>query len=237
MSNLFGENEEVIKEEPKPRATYNADPALETVHWDFVSLLYKSIRIGDAQTACVCANVIKQIKGEYRVVLILNQIVGEDVHPLYYSELLPVVQSYTTLFHSKIEKWHNLSQITYLLAKAPKWYMDSMTKRFTHTDFYSGEELERIRQYVATEINIENKEGLKKFCSEYKFPTFVYDQHTRKGLAMKKLGTADLRLDGGWENRFNVKNRFDNVAKKLPTSSYDYILEEYRKELYTKPLV
>jgi hypothetical protein len=207
---------------------------LQTKHWDFVSLLYKSARIGDAKTAVVCAEVIRQIIGEYRVILILNQIIGEDVSPLYYSKIYPVVGSYTATFQSKIQKNHNLWQTTYLIAKSPKWYMDNAIKKFNEVDFFNGEELENIRQYLKR-INIrsskekDNSENLIDFVANYNFPKWTYDSHTRKGIADKHNGTANLILDGGWDNRFRVKEKWDKVFNENPNDSYNELLSKYRK--------
>jgi hypothetical protein len=233
MNTLFNANE-YNGEQTEDKIKYNKDPYLETIHWDFVSLLYKSARIGDAFTAIVCAEVIRQIKGEYRVILILNQLIGEDVHPLYYSKIQPVINAYTQTYNAKIDKSHNLSQSTYLVAKSPKWYMDNIITKYDERDYFSGSELEEARQYISTDIKIKKTpEALMKFVKAFKFPTWTYDRHTRAGLKAISQGTADTRLDGGWDNRYNVKKHFDDVVKKCDKDiPYSTLIRNYVNTFY-----
>lgn len=225
MSDLFNTQPEEVS--TKPRST-----KYDSISWDFLSLLYKSARIGDARTAVICAEVLRQISGEYRVILTLNQLVGEDLHPLYYQKIMPIVSAYTDVNGRKINKGHNLWQSVYLLAKSPKWYMDNITAGLSDADVWNGLELEDIRQEVNVTLELHKPENLDNFITSFKFPTFTYDQHTWKGKKLMKTGTADLRLDGGWENRYNVKRLWDNVVKENRDKTYAQLLEIYRHKLY-----
>jgi len=187
----------------------------------FVSLLYKSARIGDAKTAMVMAGVIKACQGEMRLVGIMNQLVGEDLHPIYYQKLFPLMQSWDALVRNKVSKGHNTSQNVYLLAKAPKWYMEnSYVAKLTDTDIWDGVELEAYRQHIAVELELKKPHRVKEFVDSFPVPHWVYDRHTSRGWEFIKQKKADLRLDGEWDNRYKVKAVWDGIANANPAQSY-----------------
>lgn len=227
---LFGKASEETPTSKPARAPAPAPSAeLVTKSWDFLSYMYKTCRIGDAKSAVVCAEMLRQIIGEYKVVNTLNQLVGEDIHPLYYAKLQPVIHAYTETLSAKILKGHNLWQSVYLIAKAPKWYMDNAVQKFNEKDFYDGKELEDIRQYINIELKLHEADKMEEFAMSARLPTFTFDQHTRKGITLIKQGKGNLILDGGWENRYNVKKRWDDLFDAHPEMTYHELLAEYRK--------
>lgn len=224
---LFGGSEE----ENKPKK-----PSQDKM-WDFLSLFYKSARIGDARMAVICAEIIRQTIGEMRVVLTLNQLVGEDLHPVYYHKMFPIVAGWTQVLTNKIQKGHNLWQSVYMLAKCPKWYMDNIVTDLKDESIWSGLELEDIRQEINCKLELHVPEKLAEYVENFKFPTWTYDRHTRKGQALKRQNKADLRLDGGWDNRYDVKRFWDQTCKnrKILTSSllsYNETLKLYISKFY-----
>ena len=142
--NLFGD---VIPEKDiKVKASLEANQG-------WVSFFYKTCRIGDAKYAVLAGHIIQFLQGEYRTALILNQLVGEDLHPIYYEKMFPRIATYLDLVSKKVCKKHNLWQNCYLLAKSPKWYMDNALP-LDDSQVWNGKELEDIRQLINVKLGL-----------------------------------------------------------------------------------
>jgi len=225
MTNLFGD--ELESEKGSPIINAGKD---DQQGW--VSFFYKSCRIGDAKNAVLAGEMIKNLQGEYRVALILNQLVGEDLHPIYYAKVFPLVERYLTMMERKIYKKHNLWQNVYILAKSPKWYMDSALNNIrSEASLWNGEELEKIRQYINVELELSEPLKVGAFNLMHVFPNWVYDRHTTRGYTLAKNGMQDLRLDGKWDNRFNIKKEFDKISSKYAGEDYGKIIDEWVRHI------
>ena len=200
----------------------------------WVSYLYKSCRIGDARNACIAAELVKHMAGEYYLSLVLNQLVGEDLHPVYHAKLLPNCQAYVDLLGRKINKYHNGVQLTYQIAKSPKWYMDNVMDGLKDSDVYNGMELEAIRQEINVQLEIYDKTKAAKYLLEHtpKLPDWVQDRHTQAGRKKHKTTGEVTPLDGHWDNRYRVKEHWDNVTADMEGFSYEQKLDKYISTFY-----
>ena len=160
---------------------------------NLISYFYKSCRIGDAKTALIIAEKFKQSGMELYIARTLIQLIGEDCSPYEFQRLYPTITSYFTNVLRKSNRGHDMWHCVYAVAKARKWYQTE-----------DGIELEKIRHIIK-----------EKNLPKLDLPTWVYDFHTHEGRRRMATKTADLRLDGRWCNRFEIKERWDTVTKDI----------------------
>jgi len=158
------------------------------------SLFYKACRIGDVKRAFLAAEHIKyaQRGGDKYVMRTCLQLLGEDGSP-------QAAARYGALFWSAIQMAeadalpnHIWRHVVYLCATSEKWY-----------ETPDGVELEALRQFTY------QKEALPPVD----FPPWVFDRHTTDGNQKFNRGEPmDGRLDGSYENRHNVLERYEEIA-------------------------
>ena len=153
--------------------------------------LYKYCRIGDYLNAIKFAELLKRTSSEFYVFRILSQLCGEDLSPNGYAKCVPVIRCIFEACKNKDLRGHDLWQCVYLVATAEKWYMSK-----------EGIELEEARHLV----NDKNKQV------DVKIKCWLFDYHTKEGRS--NLKNADLRLDGRWENRFNILDKWTLLLRK-----------------------
>jgi len=193
------EMEEEVKEEKEKIS--------QDEKYKLISFLYKSCRIGDYENAMKVAEILRKNGLEFYVAQTLVQLVGEDLAPSEWQRLYPTISEYYRNVREKRQKYHDLPQAVFAVARAKKWYQTE-----------DGEKLEVMRQICKDDkINIE-------------FPNWVFDYHTREGRERIKNNTADLRLDGRWGNRFNIKRRWDEIREN--SKDYDEAREKWIKSHY-----
>jgi hypothetical protein len=184
------------------------------IPYDVVSYFYKSLRIGDAETAMRCAALIRKEVGERYVAHTLLKLLGEDCSPDEWQRLYPTISEYQRNSEAKNPSWclghHDMWECVYAVAKAKKWYQTE-----------EGIELEKLKQKYNDDSKVE---PIKHF------PEWVWDFHTYQGKAKIKNGTADLRLDGRWEYRFQIQKRWEKLTKDI--KDYSEKVKEWIKSHY-----
>jgi len=188
--NTFSHGEE--KEQENKNAYSGTGTGDKNEQFELASGLYKSCRIGDYKNALRFAEKLKRLTGDFYVMRILTQLCGEDLAPEEYQRLVPTIR---TIYHSAKGsdlRGHDLWHCVFAVATAKKWYMTP-----------EGVELEKMRQTLHKGIPVINTPR----------PNWLFDFHTREGRANIKAGTADLRLDGRWENRFNIQKRWEAMLQ------------------------
>ena len=153
------------------------------------SYLYKTCRIGAWKQALIAAEHLKRLKGEKEVLRTLLGLLTEDGDPDEVARIAP-----TILGALQAGTWgapHLFWHIVYLVATCKKWYE---TER--------GQELEEARHIVK-----------EKELPQIEFPSWVFDRHTSEGWRRIREGKADLRLDGGWDNRWRLRDLYQKVTE------------------------
>lgn len=199
------ELEEVLKKTPN-----TSGKKLENNEkYAIVSYFYKSCRIGDAKMAMILGEYIYRGVGEYYLALILSQLIGEDCHPKMFGRYYDMVKTYLNAVSTSKQKWHDHAHCTYIVAKATKWYQSD-----EYEPVISGVELEELRHIIK-----------EKTLPKITFPKWVYDRHTWKGKYLHKSHAYLSPLDGAWDNRFNVKERWDKIVADNPSKSYKELVD------------
>lgn len=172
------------------------------------SLFYKAHRIGAVRLAVYSAYLMSKIGGNYITIKRFQQILGEDGHPAFTHLLFPQILS--GLSNYKEVGDHYIWQTSYQIASIPKWYMDEL-KAKNLEEFISGEELETIRLELYGKYS--TKEEALEFLKNFKFPSWVFDEHTRG-----KRRRENTILSGMPYNRMRLRKRwlkFFNEIKGL----------------------
>ncbi|MEM3554238.1 MAG: hypothetical protein QXU79_00235 [Candidatus Micrarchaeaceae archaeon] len=168
------------------------DAKLELSEGEFSALksyFYKTCRIGAWKQAIIAGEYIKRAKGAKEVLRLLLTLLTEDGDPDEVARIAPTL--YAAMQPGAYHPPHLLWHLIYLVATCKKWYE---TKR--------GQELEQARHIVK-----------EKDLPKIEFPSWVFDRHTSEGWRRIREGRADLRLDGGWDNRWPLQKLYLQVTK------------------------
>lgn len=180
----------------------------ELLHSYLASLFYKSHRIGAVRLAVYSAYVMSKFAGNYLTIKRFQTILGEDGHPAFTHLLYPQILG--GLLNYKDVGDHYIWQTSYQIASIPKWYMDELA-HIPFYEFINGEELESIRQELYSKYS--TKEEALEFLKNFKFPSWVFDEHVRG-----KKAKQNTILSGMPYNRKRLRKRwlkFFNEIKGL----------------------
>lgn len=202
--NVFGNNDDEIDEVPKQKTNNYNKPFDKNEQFKLSSGLFKSCRIGDIDNALRYGEKLSRLTNPFYVMRVLTKLIGEDCCPMEFIKLAPAIRTMYNAAKDDDLRGHDLWQSIFIVANAKKWYQ---TKE--------GIQLEKMRQVLHKGNSI----------IESRDESWLYDYHTREGQRRIREGTADLRLDGRWENRFNVMRRWQKVYE---ANDCDY--EKARKE-------
>jgi len=187
-----------------------------------VSLLFKTCRLNDGNAALHWYLVLRKKFNflPFNLFKILNQLAGEDCAPCECRTLYPMIQAGLSAIQNDTLNWHQEMQTVYAVAMAKKWYQTE-----------SGQHLENCRQFNKTLIG--GKGEKNGDLEELKVPLFAFDNHTKEfWTRFRNKEEVDLRLCGVWENRFNIRDRWEKLKEESGDAEYEYIVQDWVKLHY-----